>query len=409
MKKDIIQSQKQDLERLRGLSLIPRDIEISAKKYLSSDLIKVILGPRRAGKSVLAFLLLRDASFGYVNFDDERLLGDFDMDSLLSDIRSVYGKTKYLFLDEIQNVPQWELMVNRLQREGYNLIITGSNANLLSRDLATHLTGRHIPIELLPFNFAEFSRAKSGTNHSQDLIEQYMKYGGFPEIVLRGVDPKEYLGTLFDSLVLKDVVVRHSLRKVESVKRAGEYMINNIAQRFSLNAVARALGEKSDVTVGKYISYFVDAYILVSLTRYSHSPKQRMRAERKAYVIDNGFIAARAISSTSDNGRYFENLVFTELLKRGYKANQSMFYYQTRNGKEVDFIVKNGGDFSLIQVAYSISDQKTEKREISALIEASQELRTSALTVVTMNTDKTIEKDGKTIHFVSLRNWLLHS
>ena len=406
MQKSIIQSQKEDLERLRKLPLISRDIEVVAKKYLSSDLIKVILGPRRAGKSVLAFLLLRDTSFGYVNFDDERLLHQFNMDSLLSGVRSVYGKTKYLFLDEIQNVPEWELVVNRLQREGYNLVVTGSNANLLSRDLATHLTGRHIPIELLPFNFGEFMRAKVGTNFSYyELLEQYLRYGGFPEVVLRGADPKEYLGTLFDSLILKDVVIRHAIRKIDSVKRTGEYMITNAGQYFSAHSVARAIGEKSHMTVGKYISYFTDAYILVLLTRYSHSPKQRARAERKAYTIDNGFLHARAISSSNDSGWYFENLVFTEFLKRGYHTGQNIFYFKTKNGKEVDFVIKDGNTFSLVQCAYRIDDPKTEKREVSALLEAAKELQADVLTIITMDMEKEIQKDGKIIRVVSLRNW----
>ena len=146
-----------------SLPYVERTQEIRAQKWMSSDLIKVILGPRRAGKSVFALMLLKDQSFAYFNFDDESLPGEekIDLDELLSELKQVYGDTKYIFFDEIQNLPNWELFVNRLHRSGYNLVLTGSNASLLSKELATHLTGRHIPIEILPFSFQEFLKAKS--------------------------------------------------------------------------------------------------------------------------------------------------------------------------------------------------------------------------------------------------------
>lgn len=412
MKKDILETQKKEIERLRLMTLISRDKETEAKKWLDSNLIKVILGPRRSGKSVFSFLLLRDRSFAYVNFDDEKLLEGFDMDMLIADMKIVYGDTKNLLFDEIQNVPNWELMVNRLQRQGYNLVITGSNANLLGKELATHLTGRHISIELLPFNFNEFLRAKHinlkriTMSEKLVLLHGYLFNGGYPEIVIHEIDPRGYLGVLFDSLILKDVVVRYHIRRTDLVKRVGEYMISIITQRFSSNNVMCALGEKSDITIGKYISYLSDAYLIILLTRYAHSPKKRANAERKIYTVDNGFISARAISSSSDNGKYFENLVFTELLKRGYIINQDVFYYQTRNGKEVDFCLKNNNTFSLLQVAYLIDNPKTEKREIGALLEASEELRVDDMIVITFNTEKVVKKEGKTINCIPLWKWL---
>ena len=161
--KNTIIKQKGDRDRLMSLPYVERTQEIRAQKWMSSDLIKVILGPRRAGKSVFALMLLKDQSFAYFNFDDESLPGEekIDLDELLSELKQVYGDTKYIFFDEIQNLPNWELFVNRLHRSGYNLVLTGSNASLLSKELATHLTGRHIPIEILPFSFQEFLKAKS--------------------------------------------------------------------------------------------------------------------------------------------------------------------------------------------------------------------------------------------------------
>ncbi len=409
MKKEALEKQRRELEMLKKHPLITRDITDSVKKHMSSNLMKVILGPRRAGKSIFSLLLLQDRPFGYVNFDDERLLENFDADQLLADIQSMYGKTPYLFLDEIQNLPQWELIVNRLQRMGHNLVLTGSNANLLSKELATHLTGRHIPIELLPFNFNEYQRAKKlvdPQSTTTELLESYMQYGGYPEITLQRAEPKEYLGNLFDSLILKDVVLRHNIRKVDSIKRIGEYMIHTTSQRFSFNSVARALNEKSDVTVGKYISYFSDAYITLPLSQYSHSPKKRSRGIQKAYVIDNGFIFSKSISASHDQGVYLENLVLTEFLKKGYTINETIFYYQTRNNKEVDFVIKQGNLFSLFQVSYDITNPATEKREVLALLEAAEELKTNDLTIITRNTDKTIQKNGKEIRCISLKTWL---
>lgn len=409
MKKEILEKQRRELDALKRHPLIKRDVTNEAKKHMSSNLIKVILGPRRAGKSIFSLLLLENELFGYVNFDDERLLENFDADRLLVDIESIYGKTPYLFLDEIQNIPQWEIVVNRLQRMGHNLIITGSNANLLSKELATHLTGRHIPIELLPFNFNEYRKAKKLVgphNTITELIESYTRYGGYPEVALQKAEPKEYLGNLFDSLLLKDVVLRHNIRKVDSIKRVGEYMISTTSQRFSFNSITRALNEKSDVTMGKYISYFSDAYITMPLSQYSHSPKKRSRGVQKAYVIDNGFIFSRSISASSDEGVYLENLVFTEFLKQGHKIHQTIFYYQTRNNKEVDFIIKNGNSFSLFQVSYDIKNPTTEKREVLALLEAKEELNADTMTIITRDTDKHIEKNGEVIQCVSLETWL---
>ena len=186
MFKSTVLKQKQEKERLLSLPYIERTKEKEAKKWLNSDLIKVVLGPRRAGKSVFSLMLLKDQSFAYFNFDDESLPGEekFDLDELMSELRQAYGDTKYVLFDEIQNLPKWELFVNRLHREGYNLVLTGSNARLLSKELATALTGRHIPIQILPFNFTEFLRAK-GYELSVDKLSlpeekakflEYLKY-----------------------------------------------------------------------------------------------------------------------------------------------------------------------------------------------------------------------------------------
>jgi len=202
MLKSIVSKQKQDKERLLSLPYIERAKEKDAQKWLSSDLIKVILGPRRAGKSVLALRLLKEQSFAYFNFDDESLPGEekIDLDELMTELKLAYGETKYILFDEIQNLPNWELFVNRLHRAGYNLVLTGSNASLLSKELATHLTGRHIPIEILPFDFREILKARQYEVSADKFLlpdekakllgylTQYMTNGGYPEIVTKDVE-----------------------------------------------------------------------------------------------------------------------------------------------------------------------------------------------------------------------------
>ena len=161
MLKATVSKQQQDKDRLLARPYVSRTKEQDAQKLISSDLIKVILGPRRAGKSVFALMLLKGKEFAYFNFDDESLPEEgVDLDELMTELKLAYGDTKYILFDEIQNLPKWELFVNRLHRAGYNLVLTGSNASLLSKELATHLTGRHIPIEILPFDFREVLRAK---------------------------------------------------------------------------------------------------------------------------------------------------------------------------------------------------------------------------------------------------------
>ena len=421
MLKSTVLKQKQEKERLLSLPYIERTKEKEAKKWLNSDLIKVILGPRRAGKSVFALMLLKDQSFAYFNFDDESLPGEekLDLDELMSELKQAYGDTKYVLFDEIQNLPKWELFVNRLHREGYNLVLTGSNARLLSKELATALTGRHIPIQILPFNFTEVLRAK-GYELSVDklslpeekakflgYLNEYMINGGYPEVVTKNLDPRGYLDVLFDSLLFKDVVKRHKIRFSEQIDGLGSYLINNVAGQYSIRKLANILGFKSGITLERYLGYLTEAYLIFSLHRHSAKVGLRLKSPKKAYVVDNGFITSKAVQHSPNTGKLMENLVFTELVKRGNGSNREIFYYRTRNDREIDFAVKKGTEIvELIQVCYEVSNQDVEQREIKALVEAGKELNVAKLSVLTWNEKRTVEKDGLTIHFKPLWKWL---
>jgi len=424
MLKSTVLKQKQEKERLLSLPYIERTKKKEANKWLDSDLIKVVLGPRRAGKSVFSLMLLKERPFAYFNFDDESLPGEekFDLDELMSELRQAYGNTKYILFDEIQNLPKWELFVSRLHREGYNLVLTGSNAKLFSKELATALTGRHIPIQILPFDFNEILRAK-GYKFSPDkllvpeekakfleYLNEYMINGGYPEVVIKNLDPRDYLDVLFDSLLFKDVVKRHKIRFSEQIDWLGLYLINNIARQYSIRKLTNILGFKSDITLERYLSYLTEAYLIFSLCRYSTKVNLRLKSPKKIYIVDNGFVVAKAVRHSPDTGKLMENLVFTEMVKRGNEPNREIFYYKTRNDREVDFVIKKGTEVvELIQVAYEINNYDTEQREVKALLEASQELNISNLTILTWNEEREVKKDSKVIKFQPLWKWLLSS
>jgi predicted AAA+ superfamily ATPase len=422
MLKATVSKQKQDKERLLSLPYIERTKEKDTRKWLSSDLIKVILGPRRAGKSVFALMLLKDQSFAYFNFDDESIPGEekIDLDELMTELKLAYGDTKYILFDEIQNLPNWELFVNRLHRAGYNLVLTGSNASLLSKELATHLTGRHIPIEILPFNFSEILKAKqyevtpdklSLPDEKAKLLEymtQYMTSGGYPEVVTKGVDPRGYLDVLFDAVLFKDVVKRHNVRFSEQIASLGSYLINNVSGQYSSKKLANILGFKSQVTLEKYVSYLTEAYLIFPLIRHSTKAGIRLRSSKKTYVVDNGFVTAKAVQHSPNTGKLMENLVFTELVKKGNQPGRELFYYKTRNDREIDFVLKKGYQVTeLIQVCYDLTGPDVEQRETKALVEAGKELNVDKLSVLTWNEKRVVEKDNMTIQFRPLWEWLL--
>lgn len=422
MLKAIVLKQKQEKERLLSLPYIKRTKADHAQKWLESDLIKVVLGPRRAGKSVFSLMLLKSEQFAYFNFDDESVANEekFNPDELLQELQSAYGGTKHILFDEIQNLPKWELFVNRLHREGYNLVLTGSNALLLSRELATALTGRHIPIEILPFDFKEYLRAKDYEADPNKLLlsaekgkllrllEQYLVSGGYPELTVKDLDPKGYLDVLFDSLLFKDVVKRHRIRFSEQIDNLGTYLIDNVSSPYSVRKLASALSFKSGVTLEKYLGYLAEAYIIFPLRRYSFKAGERLRSPKKIYVVDNGFVTAKAVQRSPDTGKLMENLVFMELVKRGYEPNRELFYYKTRNNREVDFILKKGTAVQeLVQVSYETANHDTEQREIKALMEAGEELGVEKMTVLTWDQKKEVKKDSQTINFVPLWTWLM--
>lgn len=417
--KTIVMSHKIERDELLKGSFIPRQGLTEAAQSMAGGLIKVVIGPRRAGKSVFALQMLQASTgsdFAYVNFDDERLMPPLDLDELLKAMIQVYGDTKTFFFDEIQNVAGWELFVNRLQRRGYNIILTGSNAHLLSRELSTHLTGRYREFRLLPFSFAEFLTARSfavdetlAAPERQGLVlkqlDDFLRIGGFPEVVVRGTEPAGYLTALFDGILFKDVVKRYGVRYSAKLHDVGRWLIGNVAREYTCTSLKNALAFRSVHTVENYVSYLVEAFLFMSVTRYSPKAKVRMTAPRKIYAYDTGMVNAVRFRTGSDAGRLLENLVAVEWYRRG----DEFFAFKTVGGKEVDFLVRSTtGEFRLFQVCYDLADPKTRRRELVALAKAAEELGVTAGTVLTWDEEGEETFGSCLIHLVPVWKWLLN-
>ena len=413
--KEVVLRQKAEREEMIGKRYIPRDALQNARAHMNDSLIKVISGPRRAGKSVFAIQLLEGINFGYLNFDDEQLLGAKDYETLVKAIREVYGETKFLLFDEIQNLPNWELFINRLHRRGFTVVITGSNSQLLSRELATHLTGRHTQFQILPFSFREFLRAKEfivdetiTLKEKQGVLlnhlNEYMNSGGYPEIVIKGMEPKSYLGTLFESILFRDVVKRYNLRYAKKLHDLGLYLVTNHSNEFSYTRLKNILSFRSVHTIENYMEYLQEAFVVFVNERFSYKIKEQMKSPRKVYAYDTGTINAVKVKITPDIGKLMENVVAVELLRRG----KEFYYYKTRDGKEVDFAVKEGVNINqLLQVCYEVGDDKTGKRETSALLKSAQEVGCNNLTVLTWDYEVKEPSGKRTIAYLPLWKWLI--
>lgn len=353
----------------------------------------IITGIRRCGKSTLLLQLLRrdyqDAI--YLNFDDIRLSGfeTTDFTRLHNEIEE--RNIKVLFFDEIQAVEGWEKYVNQLLRDKYRVFITGSNASMLSVELGTLLTGRHLSMELFPFSYSEYIKFKNLQNN-EDAIVQYLKTGGIPEYVKTGMPV--ILNTLVDDIIMRDIAIRHSVRDVSSLRQLTAFLITNIGNLISANKLVGMFDIKSAATFLEYFSFLKDAYLIDLIPRFSHSLKVQARNPKKVYVMDMGLYTENSISTSENMGRRFENLIYLNL-RRLYKQ---IFYYRDRG--ECDFITMEKSTIKeAVQACFTINDDNFQ-REFNGLLEAMQNLNLNQGTIVTLNQRDSFEKDGKVINIV---------
>lgn len=410
--KTIILNQRKERDELVSRPYLMRRNNQNVDLLLNSHLIKLITGPRRVGKSTQALLMLRDKNFAYLNFDNHSLLDAWDADLVMRMLDEVYPGYEYILLDEVQNLDAWDLWVSELYRRGKNLVITGSNARMLSSEMATVLTGKYLQVEMLPFSLEEFFDWNKLDLHSVNaeqqtdayvLMDDYLRNGGYPEVVATRQLTRSYLDTLFDSIIWKDVAKRHNVRNVTDLNNLAIYLVSNFCNPISANELTIELGFSSVNTTKKYMDYLHEPFIFYYLSRYNNKLKQMKKAPRKVYVVDNGFVTSKAFSLSENLGRLLENQVFIELLRRGYDVEKTMFYYRSRNDKEVDFVLRKETQIeSLVQVCYDMSSPKTEKREVDSIIECAGELKCSNLVIVTNNDKRTIEKNGYRIEVVPI-------
>ena len=411
--KTTILNQRAERDELLSRPYQQRHTKYDADELLQNPLIKLITGPRRVGKSVFALLMLQGKNFAYLNFDDNQLLEKWEEDLAMSALDDVYPNYDFMLLDEIQNLPDWDLWVSKLYRRGKNLIITGSNAKMLSSEMATVLTGRYLQIEMLPFSLEE---TMSWKNISTDRAEQaaqaimladdYMRNGGYPETIPSRSITKSYLSTLFDSILLKDVAQRHKVRNTTDLYNLATYLLSNFCNPISANELAGELGLASVATTKKFCDYLNEPYLFFYLPRFNNKLKLMNKAPKKVYVVDNGFVQSTAFNLSENLGRLLENQVFVELLRRGYIPGQTLFYYRTRNDKEIDFVTRKGAKVEqLIQVCYDMSSEKTRKRELDALAEAAEELHCDNLLVITNSQEEKIEWKRTAILVTSIQNF----
>lgn len=416
--KQILVDQKEEIDRIFDREkIIKREKQDYFKPLLNDKLIKVITGVRRSGKSVFSHLSLTGKNYAYVNFDDERIIGveAKDLNMLLEVLHEIYRDFDFILLDEIQNIVGWELFANRLMRQGYNLIITGSNSSLLSRELATHLTGRCISFEIYPFSFREYqiyfgvktsnfptTREIGILNHH---LSNYINIGGFPE-VYKITNRIAYLRELYDMIISKDIVERYRIKFVRDLKEMAFYLLSNFSSRISYNKLKNIFRVKSVHTIKNYISYMEDAYMIFQLFPFSRKVKYQLMQVKKIYSIDTGLVEALSPGSTKNFGRIMENVVAVDILRREPKEN--IFFYLTPQQNEVDFVIREGMKIKqLIQVTYASARDEIETREIKSLIKASDILHCNNLLIITWDYEDEIKVNKKTIKCVPLWKWLL--
>ena len=415
----LLRDQKQELiELLKNKKIIKREAQEHFKDIQKSRLIKVIIGVRRCGKSVLANMLLQGRQFAYMNFDDERL-PNYDTTQILSSFYEIYGKDiKIIFLDEVQNLDKWELFANRLQRLHFDVYITGSNSNLLSKELATHLTGRHIGIELFPFSFKEYLKAINFNEETESSmgkgslkyeLKNYLDNGGFPEIIVEKENPKRYLMELYGKIIERDIINRYDISYKKTFKEISMALLSNPGMYISFNRLKKQFNIKSEHTVKNYISYLEEAYLVFLLNRFSFKPVEIEKSQKKAYAIDTGMINNVSIKFSNDYGRIYENAVAIQLLRnKSLNPNLDVYYWKNEKHEEVDFVIKEGLKANqLIQVCCNIEDIKTREREIKALLKASKELKCNNLLVITEDKEGEEKVKENKIKFMPLWKWLL--
>ncbi len=411
----ILSDQKEEIDNWTNEYLCPRNEERLVD--LESPQAQVVIGVRRSGKSTLCLQTLIGAKvkFAYVDFDDERLAKlDADrLNNVLEVLYKVYGDFKHIFLDEIQNIEGWPLFVNRLLRTKIHVMLTGSNAKLLSSDLATHLTGRSSEIALYPFSFAEYCtmkgidynlRTTKGIADRRRTFDEYLRDGGFPELT-KIKSGRKYITNLVDNILKRDIEQRYHIAFPAQFENMAYHLLNISPYIVSTSDLTETFNIKSPHTVRNYIKYLKEAYVLIGIKKYSPKSKQRITQE-KVYAVDVAFMNRRENAFAGDNlGWRLETNVVNHLVRKCNNEGWDIYYLNDRSG-ECDFVICNGNKvLQCIQVSYDISAEKTRKREINGLLLAHRQTRCENLLLLTDHEYEDIIQNGLQIQIRPVYEW----
>ena len=408
----IVVKQKEEIEKQEGT--IKRDILDEILNWFKDNRVIILTGIRRCGKSTILRQIMKEKEdYCYVNFEDERFL-DFkaqDFEALNEILIEIYNNPKIYFFDEIQNIEKFETFVRRLQDEGKKIVITGSNASLLSKEFGTRLTGRYKPFEIFPFSFSEYLKFKNIKSEedwsykTQKRVEikkafnAYLESGGFPEY-LKTRD-NEYIKDIFESILYKDVIARYAIKKQKIIKELISILSTNISSKFTYNSIKTTLNLGNSITVKEYISYLANSYFFFELSKFDFSLRKSLNSPKKIYLIDPAFIKVTGFNFSPNTGRNLENVVFVELKRRKKEV-----YYFTEKG-ECDFIVKDSAKITqAIQVCYDLN-KESKDREIKGLLAALNKFKLKSGLIITFDQEEAFEQEGKKIKVMPVWKWLL--
>ncbi len=400
----------------QDLGFSSNDLPRLTSNFSDND-ITVISGVRRCGKSTLLNEIRskREEKEYYFNFDDDRLI-HFEVDdfqTLYEVFLHQFGKQKTFYFDEIQNIKGWERFVRRLNDYNNKVFITGSNASMLSRELGTHLTGRYIHQELFPFSFSEFLAFKDkavpkksffNTGEKVEMHRNFLSYfqnGGFPDFLRTG--KKQYLKTLFESIIYRDVMVRNSITNEKEILELIHFLASNTSKLITYNSLTKIIGVKNATTVKNYLGFLENSYLLFAVNKFDYSLKKQILSPKKIYLIDLALTREIGFHSSEDNGRLLENLVYIELKRRGKQV-----YYHSRK-YECDFVMKEKNRImEAIQVSWSVYDQTTKERELTGLLDALNTYDLQEGIILTEDEEDEMMIMGKKVKILPTWKWLLN-
>jgi len=406
----------QNIRFIHHEEMVPRTILSELENLAGTPHVLIITGLRRAGKSTLLKQInetLYSSKQTYLNFEDEKLLSFTaeEFSAVHETFLELNDKVDIVFFDEIQNVEKWEIAIRRFHNEGLKVIITGSNALLLSKELGTKLTGRHLDIVLYPFSFIEylaFKKAKLSENCFyipgeialiRKEFNEYFNRGGIPEYLK--YEREEIIQQIYEDILIKDIIVRYDIGDEKNFRELAKLLISNTGKPFSYNKLKTNLGFGSLNTVKSYISFMENSYLLFQVEKYSPSLKKQIINNKKVYCIDNAFLNLVSFETTENLGRKLENIVFIELKRRNY----TIHYHKEKY--ECDFVLSlKNRVVKIMQVCYQLDDENIE-REINGIIEAGSFHQLKEGLLLTFDQEEEKSVNGFRITVLPVWKWLL--